>query len=240
MSVAARWRLQTGGDSVEAPDCTGLFVHRSKTWGSTVMLQNHALRFLIVVCAVNGLICTVAPIIVLLRPDGPDEPVGRLIIAAAMIAASLTPVQCAALAVVLMPRVRALLVSRASRREIERVLRDASIRTVFQPIIDLQKGCVVGAEALTRFAEAPDRTSDMWFAAAHGVGYGLELEELALRSALIRAVGIPPSCYVALNASPSVLTSGRLIPLLEESGFPLDRVVVEITEHSSIADYKPV
>jgi EAL domain-containing protein (putative c-di-GMP-specific phosphodiesterase class I) len=28
--------------------------------------------------------------------------------------------------------------------------------------------------------------------------------------------------------------------LLEESGFPLDRVVVEITEHSSIADYKPV
>jgi EAL domain-containing protein (putative c-di-GMP-specific phosphodiesterase class I) len=240
LSVAARWRLQTGGNSVEAPDCTGLFVHRSKTWGSTVMLQNHALRFLIVVCAVNGLICTVAPIIVLLRPDGPDEPVGRLIIAAAMIAASLTPVQCAALAVVLMPRVRALLVSRASRREIERVLRDASIRTVFQPIIDLQKGCVVGAEALTRFAEAPDRTSDMWFAAAHGVGYGLELEELALRSALIRAVGIPPSCYVALNASPSVLTSGRLIPLLEESGFPLDRVVVEITEHSSIADYKPV
>jgi EAL domain-containing protein (putative c-di-GMP-specific phosphodiesterase class I) len=205
-----------------------------------VKQQSQALRFLIVVCAVNGLICTVAPIIVLLRPDGADEPVGRLIIVAAMIAASLTPVQCAALAVVLRPRVHALLVSRASRREIERVLRDVSIRTVFQPIIDLQRGSVVGAEALTRFPGAPDRTSDMWFAAAHGVGYGLELEELALRSALIRAVGIPSGCYVALNASPSVLTSGRLIPLLEESGFPLDRVVVEITEHWSIDDYEPV
>jgi EAL domain-containing protein (putative c-di-GMP-specific phosphodiesterase class I) len=55
-----------------------------------------------------------------------------------------------------------------------------------------------------------------------------------------RAFGLPNGCYVALNVSPSMLTSGRLVLLLHDSGFPLGRVVIEVTEHTSIDDYTQV
>jgi EAL domain-containing protein (putative c-di-GMP-specific phosphodiesterase class I) len=80
----------------------------------------------------------------------------------------------------------------------------------------------------------------VWFATAHDVGYGMELEELALKRALARAFGLPADLYVALNVSPTLLASVRLIPLLQSSGFPLDRIVVEVTEHDDICDYTPV
>lgn len=208
--------------------------------GDTVMLESRAIRFLLGVGLINGLTCTIAPAIVLHRGGGAEEPIGQLVFVLAMVAVALTPVQAAALWVVVSPRVRALLASRATRRHVDRVLREETIDTAFQPIIDVQLGRVVGAEALSRFTTEPARTPDVWFAAADSVGRGLDLEEVALRRALTRAFRLPHGCYVAVNASPSMLVSSRLLPLLQASGFPLDRIVVEVTEHTSIPDYAPV
>lgn len=204
------------------------------------MLESRALRFLLVVGLVNGVVCTVAPAIILIRPGGAEAPIGHLVLMLAMAAVSLTPMQAAALWVVVSPRVRALLATRTTRRLVEKILSEETIDTAFQPIIDVQLGRVVGAEALSRFTTKPARTPDLWFAAAESVGRGVDLEEVALRRALTRAFSLPPGCYVAVNASPAMLTSSRLLPLLQASGFPLDRIVVEITEHTSIPDYAPV
>ena len=37
-----------------------------------------------------------------------------------------------------------------------------------------------------------------------------------------------------------MLTSGRLVPSLHQTGFPFARIVVEATEHTSIDDYSQV
>ena len=203
------------------------------------MLESRALRFLLVVGLINGVVCVIAPSIVLLRPGGAEAPIGHLVLMLAMAAVALTPMQAAALWVVVSPRVRTLLASRTTRRLVEQILREETIDTAFQPIIDVQLGRVVGAEALSRFTTEPARPPDAWFAAADSVGRGLDLEEVTLRKALTRAFGLPHGCYVAVNASPPMLTSSRLLPLLQASGFPLDRIVVEITEHTSIPDYGP-
>jgi EAL domain-containing protein (putative c-di-GMP-specific phosphodiesterase class I) len=204
------------------------------------MLEHRALRLLLVLSVVNGLVCTVAPAFILLRPGGDKAPVGDFVWVAALIAVALTPVGGAALWVVLRPRLRALSESRRTRHLVARIVADETVDTAFQPIVDLRRGRVIGAEALSRFRIEPDRSPDAWFAAAHSVGQGLALEEVTLRRSLARAFGLPNGCYVAVNVSPSMLTSGRLVPLLHQSGFPLARVVIEVTEHTSIDDYTQV
>ena len=65
------------------------------------MLEHRALRLLLVLSVVNGLVCTIAPAYILLRPGGDQAPVGDLVWIAAIIAVGLTPVAGAALWLVL-------------------------------------------------------------------------------------------------------------------------------------------
>ncbi len=46
---------------------------------------------------------------------------------------------------------------------IREVLRDESIDTVFQPVLDLESGRVIAVEALSRFPGDPSLTPDRWF-----------------------------------------------------------------------------
>ena len=129
----------------------------------------------------------------------------------------------------------------AARRE-RRALQD-QVRTacaglgrwsVLQPIVDLSSGVAVAAEGLTRFDDAR-RTPSGWFAAAHSVGLGHELELAAARGALERLddVGGPPALTV--NLSPEVVLEG-LPPLL--AGADLSRVILELTEYAPVTDYE--
>ena len=112
------------------------------------------------------------------------------------------------------------------------------LKTVFQPIVDVRTGRIVGVEALARFDSDPYRTPDLWFAAAERCGLGLELELFAVRLALTSAHSLPPDTYVALNVAPSTLTSPELRSLLE--GRALERVVLELTEHARVESYEPL
>ncbi|WP_432565495.1 EAL domain-containing protein [Kineococcus sp. SYSU DK003] len=105
-------------------------------------------------------------------------------------------------------------------------------QVVYQPIVDLASGIAVGAEALSRFP-AGTPTPDRWFADAAEVGHGEELELLALRNAVHGLPHVPG--FLALNLSPSTITTPAFARALE--GLPLDRVVVEITEHAAVSDY---
>jgi EAL domain-containing protein (putative c-di-GMP-specific phosphodiesterase class I) len=121
-----------------------------------------------------------------------------------------------------------------SRQRVESVLHGDGMRMVYQPILDLESGQIVGFESLARFAPLPIRTPDLWFEEASRVGLGHALETQAIERALaFERLG--PDVYVACNVSPEVVLSGKLPPALCEG--ELSRIVLEITEHSSVEDY---
>jgi diguanylate cyclase (GGDEF)-like protein len=117
--------------------------------------------------------------------------------------------------------------------EVRELLRlERPIIPVFQPVVSLGTGRIVGFEALARFSIAPQRAPDVWFAQAHGCGLGPELEAAAIRAAL-ESVGRPLETHLAVNVSPSALSS----PVVAEAlAGDLTGIVVELTEHEFLPD----
>lgn len=114
---------------------------------------------------------------------------------------------------------------------------DSNLFTIaYQPIWQVATNRPVGLECLTRFSAQPPRSPDLWFNEAAEAGLGTELELAAIRMAL-RAfnTALPESAYLAVNASPATVVSGELAAVFD--GLPLDRIVLEITEHAHVADY---
>jgi diguanylate cyclase (GGDEF)-like protein len=112
------------------------------------------------------------------------------------------------------------------RHEIEAILRDpAGIQPVFQPLLELATGRVGGYEALARIAG--NRTPDQWFAQAHRVGLGPELEAAAVRAALA-VPGRPTGTFLSLNVSPAALLTEIVHAALPDD---LGSIVIELTEH---------
>ncbi len=119
------------------------------------------------------------------------------------------------------------------RIEVEELLRtDRPITPVYQPVVSLGTGRVVGYEALARFPGTSGRTPDVWFAQAHGCGLGPELEAVAIRAAL-EPLGRPFDAHLAVNVSPSALTSDVVQDALSGN---LEGLVIEITEHEFVPD----
>lgn len=121
------------------------------------------------------------------------------------------------------------------RAKIEGVLSGDQMTTLYQPIWSLSGERPVGFEALSRFDSTPQRPPDQWFAEAAAVGLGAELELAAIASALESLKILPASSYLAVNVSPDVAQSDALAAVLD--GVPGGRLVLEITEHSAVADY---
>jgi EAL domain-containing protein (putative c-di-GMP-specific phosphodiesterase class I) len=106
----------------------------------------------------------------------------------------------------------------------------------YQPIVDIQDGGgVVGLEALARFTSLPDRSTDTWLAEAQAVGRLLELELACLRTALRDLERLPEDAYLSLNVSPATAIAPELHEVLD--GLPLERLVLEMTEHARVDDY---
>ena len=146
---------------------------------------------------------------------------------------SLMQVLASAASVIIEPGIR----ERARRTEIEDrltpVIRDGGPLVVLQPIVDLATGHRVGAEALSRFPASWEKTPDVCFAEAHSIGLGDDLEVLALERAAAHLSEV--TGYVAMNVSPATLLTAECIQLL--SRLPLDRVVLELSEHDRVDDY---
>jgi len=122
----------------------------------------------------------------------------------------------------------------AIRAEIEAILFEGAYQPVFQPIVELSTGAVIGYEALTRFSDGvrPDRR----FADAAAVGLGIELEAGTLTAALEAAEALPADRWLSLNVSPEFLLDPvRPRAVLARRG--TRSIVLEITEHVAIEDY---
>lgn len=125
-----------------------------------------------------------------------------------------------------------------ARRRVSQALADGQPRCAVQPIIRLADGELVGAEALARFSGTPRRGPDLWFAEAHEVGLGIELETVAVRVALTTLELLPELRHLSINVTQDMLLSGTLPALLD--GYDGNRVLLELTEHVAVADYRPV
>lgn len=121
---------------------------------------------------------------------------------------------------------------------IRAVIAGDGLSCLYQPIVDIVRGKVVGFEALARFSTVPARTPDAWFADAARVGLDVELENEMIAQALRSFAVLPSAVSVAFNVSSNILLHGRLERAF--SGCTLNRVVLEINEHMSIRQYDEI
>jgi PAS domain S-box-containing protein len=113
------------------------------------------------------------------------------------------------------------------------VIAERTFHPVFQPIVELRSGEIVGYEALTRFdsGEPPARA----FADARDAGLGRELELATLEAAIEAGRSLPSGRWLDLNVSPSLLARPEALrELVRRAGRP---IVLEITEHDVVVDY---
>jgi EAL domain-containing protein (putative c-di-GMP-specific phosphodiesterase class I) len=104
---------------------------------------------------------------------------------------------------------------------------------VLQPIVALSDGARAGSEALSRFPQQWGKAPDEVFAEAASIGFGTNLELLALRGAAAHLARVRG--YVAMNVSPATLLDPRCGELLAD--LPLTRVLLELSEHDPVEDY---
>lgn len=112
----------------------------------------------------------------------------------------------------------------------------------FEPQVDLLTGAIVGFEVLARWEHPLDGiigpTRFIGIAEEHGlIG---RLSEQVMLAAFRQAVAWDPAIKLSVNISPTQLSDAwlaqRIVRLLTESGFPAERLVVEITESSLFSD----
>ena len=121
------------------------------------------------------------------------------------------------------------------RARIEEAIATTAFVIVHQPVVQLPSGVPVAVEALTRFTAPPVRPPNEWFDDADRAGLRSSLE-LATASLALRDLDqLRDDLDINLNVSPATVLSGRLDELL--TGAPLDRIVLELTEHAPVMDY---
>jgi diguanylate cyclase (GGDEF)-like protein len=104
--------------------------------------------------------------------------------------------------------------------------------TVFQPVVSLVDGSVLGYEALSRISGSSLGPAQ-WLDLAEQVGMREALEAAMWRTAL--AAGHPPEGTILfLNASPGALLSGSLSACRDD--LP-PGTAIEVSEHHAIGDY---
>lgn len=106
---------------------------------------------------------------------------------------------------------------------------------IYQPVVTLDRLDVVGYEALSRFPVGSPSPTE-WFRATSAAGLGTDLELRALANA-VRALPHIPG-YLAVNVSPATVRTPGFARQL--AALPLERLVLELTEHEQIHDYASV
>jgi diguanylate cyclase (GGDEF)-like protein len=112
----------------------------------------------------------------------------------------------------------------------------------FEPQVDLATGEVIGFEVLARWTHPLSGVvgPDVFIPVAEEIGLIGRLSEQVISEALRQAAAWDPAIKLSVNISASQLTDGwlaqRIVRILAETGFPAERLVVEITESSLFAD----
>ena len=128
----------------------------------------------------------------------------------------------------------------ARRADLQRLIAESRVRSVFHPIVRIADASVVGHEALTRpiGAHAFDSVEEL-FAFAESTDLLGAFERLCRSTAIRAAAKLPGRSLLFLNASARAVedpewSSGAVDTLLAENGMSPKDVVVEITERLAV------
>lgn len=128
--------------------------------------------------------------------------------------------------------------------EFMEMLKNGSVSTLFQPIISLKDGSLLGYEALSRgpketYFENPEKM----FEFARMYGRLWELEFLCRIKALENISKCDPGFYIFLNVDPNTINDekfkkGFTKEFLKNFDINPESIVFEITEKNSVSDFK--
>ncbi|ERI94161.1 cyclic diguanylate phosphodiesterase domain protein [Clostridiales bacterium oral taxon 876 str. F0540] len=129
-------------------------------------------------------------------------------------------------------------------KELDRILENSEIATVFQPIVNLKTGFVIGYEALSRGPEDSIlHNPDKLFSAAEDFNRTWDLESLCRVKAIERATNISKDKYLFINVDPHIFKDekfkrGFTKEFLAKNNMSPETIIIEITEKTCIEDYK--
>jgi diguanylate cyclase (GGDEF)-like protein len=112
----------------------------------------------------------------------------------------------------------------------------------FEPQVDLSNGEIVGFEVLARWIHPLSGVigPDVFIPVAEEIGLIGRLSEHVIAEALREAAEWDAKIKISVNISPFQLADGwlaqRIVKTLADTGFPAERLVVEVTESSLFAD----
>jgi EAL domain-containing protein (putative c-di-GMP-specific phosphodiesterase class I)/DNA-binding NarL/FixJ family response regulator len=120
-----------------------------------------------------------------------------------------------------------------TRPVIDQVVTTRAFKPVFQPVVDLVTGEIVGYEALTRFDDGT--APHLRFKEATEMGVGVQLERATIEAAIDAAEKLPPGPFLSVNVSPALILQRETIALVARAGPRL--LVLELTERDPVDDY---
>ncbi|MEA2614867.1 MAG: hypothetical protein QOE72_650 [Chloroflexota bacterium] len=138
----------------------------------------------------------------------------------------------------------ALLDRTALERDLWRAVERGEMRLVYQPLVDLRSGCMVGAEALVRW-DHPVRGTigpDRFIPIAERAGLIADIDAWVIDTACAQArawrdAGLPP-VRISVNASGGQFDDGSVVDRVAESlrrhGLPPGQMEVELSERVAV------
>jgi len=120
---------------------------------------------------------------------------------------------------------------------LDELIKRGDVRSVYQPIVDLDSECLVGFEALTRGpVGSPLEMPDDLFTTAREFGRDAELDALCLAAAISNAATLPASCVLFVNVEPTTLSSELIDRTAPIAAAGHASVVLEVTERSIVSN----
>jgi EAL domain-containing protein (putative c-di-GMP-specific phosphodiesterase class I) len=122
---------------------------------------------------------------------------------------------------------------------IRKVIANGSLTVKLHPVVNLKTGNIVGYEVLSRINDGQWPPHKFFESAVYA---GLSEEATTRVLELTKSVFplLPSHISLSVNITPDLLANTSFMSSLANSGLPLERLVLEITEHSLIDDYSIV
>ncbi len=132
--------------------------------------------------------------------------------------------------------------STSASAAVAEVIAHGWLGAVFQPVVSLLTGRVVGVEGLIRpLPPAPFTGPGELLEAAEASGRLVTLDLACIETIVANAAALPADQFLSVNLSPPTVeapefSSTAILAILGRHGFPPERLVIELTERQQIED----